>query len=104
MYGGSTTAIVMNIPGEARPWPRPWTATNWPNRVERAALPISAISSWWPLTIASSGLTFFAPSWPALPCLWPARVLRLMFMGLSLIISLSGKALFKGIIARPSAC
>ena len=55
MYGGSTTAIVVNIPGEASSVPTASTATRWPNRGGRAppwGSPPSrpswrAPSGWW---------------------------------------------------------
>lgn len=100
MYGGSTTAIVMNIPGEASSVP---TALDGYELAKQGragpALAISAISSWVAGTIGIIGLTFFAPVLASFALSFgPPEYFSLMFMGLSLIISLSGKALFKGII------
>ncbi len=100
MYGGSTTAIVMNIPGEASSVP---TALDGYELAKQGragpALAISAISSWVAGTIGIIGLTFFAPVLASFALSFgPPEYFALMFMGLSLIISLSGKALFKGII------
>ena len=99
MYGGSTTAIVVNIPGEAssvataidgyemakpgqrpvRPWPSP------------------PISSFVAGTLGLVGLTFFAPALANFAVAFgPPEYFALMFMALSLIISLSGRALLKG--------
>jgi TctA family transporter len=48
MYGGSTTSILVNIPGEAAPSSPASTATRWPSRAApdlRSASPHSARSS-----------------------------------------------------------
>ena len=62
MYGGSTTAIVVNIPGEASSVP---TAIDGYEMAKQGragpALAISAISSWVAGTLGIIGLTFFAP-------------------------------------------
>src|SRR5512139_2136730 len=62
MYGGSTTAIVVNIPGEASSVP---TAIDGYEMAKQgragAALGISAISSFVAGTLGLVGLTFFAP-------------------------------------------
>ena len=62
MYGGSTTAIVVNIPGEASSVP---TALDGYAMAEQGragpALAISAISSFVAGTLSLVGLTFFAP-------------------------------------------
>ncbi|MBI4803743.1 MAG: tripartite tricarboxylate transporter permease [Desulfovibrio sp.] len=100
MYGGSTTAIVVNIPGEASSVP---TALDGYEMAKQGragpALAISAISSWVAGTLGIVGLTLFAPILAGFALAFgPPEYFALMFMGLSLIISLSGKALFKGII------
>ena len=62
MYGGSTTAIVVNIPGEASSVP---TALDGYEMAKQGragpALAISAISSFVAGTLSLVGLTFFAP-------------------------------------------
>ena len=79
MYGGSTTAILLNIPGEVASVPDlSRTATRWPSRDgagSPSASPPSAPSSRAPS--ASSPSRFFAPvaRRPGAP-LRPARVLR----------------------------
>ena len=100
MYGGSTTAIVVNIPGEASSVP---TALDGYEMAKQgragAALGISAISSFVAGTLSLVGLTFFAPILANFALAFgPPEYFALMFMGLSLVISLSGKALLKGII------
>jgi putative tricarboxylic transport membrane protein len=62
MYGGSTTAIVVNIPGEASSVP---TAIDGYELAKQGrggpALGIAAISSFVAGTLSLVGLTFFAP-------------------------------------------
>ena len=99
MYGGSTTAIVVNIPGEASSVP---TALDGYEMAKQGragpALAISAISSFVAGTLGLVGLTFFAPLLAGFALAFgPPEYFALMFMGLSLIISLSGRALLKGI-------
>ena len=101
MYGGSTTAIVVNIPGEASSVP---TAIDGYEMAKQgrggAALGISAISSFVSGTLGLVGLTFFAPLLANVALAFgPPEYFALMFMGLSLVISLSGRALLKGLIA-----
>ena len=101
MYGGSTTAIVINIPGEASSVP---TAIDGYEMAKQGragpALAISAVSSFFAGTLSLVGLTFFAPVLANFALAFgPPEYFALMFMGLSLVISLSGRALLKGIIA-----
>jgi putative tricarboxylic transport membrane protein len=101
MYGGSTTAIVVNIPGEASSVP---TAIDGYEMAKQGragpALGISAISSFVAGTLGLVGLTFFAPLLANVALAFgPPEYFALMFMGLSLVISLSGRALLKGMIA-----
>lgn len=100
MYGGSTTAIVVNIPGEASSVP---TAIDGYEMAKQgragAALAISAISSFVAGTLGIVGLTLFAPALANFALAFgPPEYFALMFMGLSLIVSLSGRALLKGLI------
>jgi len=101
MYGGSTTSIVVNIPGEASSVA---TAIDGYEMAKQGragpALAISAISSFFAGTLSLIGLTFFAPILANFAVVFgPPEYFALMFMGLSLIISLSGRALLKGIIS-----
>ena len=101
MYGGSTTAIVVNIPGEASSVP---TAIDGYEMAKQGkagpALAISAIASFVAGTLGLVGLTFFAPLLANFAVVFgPPEYFALMFMALTLIISLSGRALLKGIIA-----
>ena len=100
MYGGSTTAIVVNIPGEASSVP---TAIDGYEMAKQGragpALAIAAISSFVAGTLGLVGLTFFAPVLSNFALAFgPPEYFALMFMGLTLVISLSGKALLKGLM------
>jgi putative tricarboxylic transport membrane protein len=101
MYGGSTTAIVVNIPGEASSVP---TAIDGYEMAKQGkagpALAISAIASFVAGTLGLVGLTFFAPLLANFAVVFgPPEYFALMFMALTLIISLSGRALLKGVIS-----
>ncbi|HSB05202.1 MAG TPA: tripartite tricarboxylate transporter permease [Thermodesulfobacteriota bacterium] len=101
MYGGSTTAIVVNIPGEASSVP---TAIDGYEMAKQGkagpALGISAIASFVAGTLGIIGLTFFAPLLANFAVVFgPPEYFALMFMALTLIISLSGRALLKGVIS-----
>src|SRR5512136_645838 len=101
MYGGSTTAIVVNIPGEAS---SVCTALDGYEMAKQGragpALAICAISSFVAGTLSLIGLTFFAPLLANFAVVFgPPEYFALMFMALTLIISLSGRALLKGVIS-----
>jgi putative tricarboxylic transport membrane protein len=101
MYGGSTTAIVVNIPGEASSVP---TAIDGYEMAKQGragpALAISAIASFVAGTLSLVGLTFFAPFLANFALAFgPPEYFALMLMGLTLVISLSGRALLKGVIS-----
>ena len=101
MYGGSTTAIVVNIPGEASSVP---TAIDGYEMAKQGragpALAICAISSFVAGTLGLVGLTLFAPLLADVAVAFgPPEYFALMFMAMTLIISLSGRALLKGIIS-----
>jgi len=101
MYGGSTTSIIVNIPGEASSVP---TAIEGYQLTQEGragpALAISAISSFLAGTLGVVGLTFFAPLLAqAALAFGPPEYFMLTMLGLSLVISLSGRALGKGLLA-----
>jgi putative tricarboxylic transport membrane protein len=101
MYGGSTTAIVVNIPGEASSVPTALDGYEMAKQGKAGpALAISAISSFVAGTLSLVGLTFFAPLLANFALAFgPPEYFALMFMGLSLVISLSGRALLKGVLS-----
>ncbi len=101
MYGGSTTSILVNIPGEASSVP---TALEGYKLTQQGragpALGISAISSFVAGTLGVVGLTFFAPLLARTALAFgPPEYFALTLLGLSLVVSLSGRALAKGLLA-----
>jgi len=99
MYGGSTTAIVVNIPGEAASVP---TALDGYALAKQGragpALGIAAIGSFAAGSLSLVGVTFFAPILAGVALAFgPPEYFALMFMALSLVVSLSEKALLKGL-------
>ncbi len=101
MYGGSTTAIVVNIPGEASSVPTAMDGYEMAKQGKAGpALAISAIGSFVAGTLSVVALTLFAPMLAEFAVVFgPPEYFALMFMGLSLVISLSGHALLKGLIS-----
>jgi putative tricarboxylic transport membrane protein len=101
MYGGSTTAILVNIPGEASSVPTALDGYEMAKQGKAGpALAIAAISSFVAGTLSLIGLTFFAPLCAGFALAFgPPEYFALMLMGLSLVISLSGRALLKGVIS-----
>jgi putative tricarboxylic transport membrane protein len=101
MYGGSTTSILVNIPGEASSVPTAMEGYQL-NLQGRGgpALGISALASFAAGTMGVIGLTFFAPvlSRAAL-AFGPPEYFALTFLGLSLVVSLSGRDLGKGLLS-----
>ena len=100
MYGGSTTAIVVNIPGEAASVP---TALDGYALAKQGragpALGIAAIGSFVAGSLSLVGVTFFAPILAGVALAFgPPEYFALMFMALSLVVSLSEKALLKGLV------
>ncbi|RJR38723.1 MAG: tripartite tricarboxylate transporter permease [Desulfobacteraceae bacterium] len=101
MYGGSTTSILVNIPGEASSVPTAMEGYQL-NLQGRGgpALGISALASFAAGTMGVIGLTFFAPvlSGAAL-AFGPPEYFALTLLGLSLVVSLSGRDLGKGLLS-----
>lgn len=101
MYGGSTTSILVNIPGEASSVPTAMEGYQL-NLQGRGgpALGISAISSFVAGTLGIVGLSFFAPLLARVALSFgPPEYFALTVLGVSLVISLSGKSLGKGLLA-----
>jgi len=101
MYGGSTTSILMNVPGEASS-----VATTFDGHMMaqqgRAgpALAISAVGSFIAGTLSIIALTFFSP----LLAGWgirfgPPEYFALMLFGLSAVSSLAGDSLVKALMS-----
>src|SRR3990172_5115619 len=101
MYGGSTTSILMNVPGEASS-----VVTSFDGYVMaqqgRAgpALAISAVGSFIAGTLSIIALTFFSPllaSWGL--TFGPPEYFGLMLFGLSAVSSLAGDSLVKALLS-----
>ena len=101
MYGGSTTSILVNIPGEASSVPTAIEGYQL-NLQGRGgpALGISAIASFVAGTMGVIGLTFFAPVLARTALAFgPPEYFALTFLGVSLVVSLSGRDLAKGLLS-----
>ena len=100
MYGGSTTAILLNIPGEAASVPT--CLDGYPlARQGRGgpALGIAAIGSFLAGTLGVFGLVFSAP-WLADQALkfGPPEYFALMVLAITVIVNLAGNSMTKGLI------
>ena len=100
-YGGSTTSILLNMPGEVGSVPT--TLDGYAlARQGRAgqALAVAAISSFVAGTVGLIGLTFFAPPLAEVALLFgPAEYFALMVLALTVVVNLSGRSLLRGFIA-----
>lgn len=101
MYGGSTTAILINIPGEAASVPT--TIDGYQLALQGRpgiALAIAAIGSFIAGTLGLIGLTLFAPPLARNALLFgPPEYFALMILSLSVVVGLAGKSLVKGFIS-----
>lgn len=100
MYGGSTTSILLHIPGEAA---SVVTAIDGYEMAKKgragAALAVAAIGSFIAGTVGIIGLTFVAPPLSKLALMFgPPEYFALMLIGLLLAIFLSGGSPIKGSI------
>src|SRR5690242_19422246 len=100
-YGGSTTSILLNVPGETS---SVVTCLDGHAMAKQgragAALSIAAIGSYIAGTLGVVGLMLFAPliAGSAL-AFGPPEHFALMIFGLSAVVSLSGSSLIKGLIS-----
>jgi putative tricarboxylic transport membrane protein len=100
MYGGSTTSILLNIPGEAA---SVVTCIDGYQMAKKgragAALGMAAIGSFIAGTAGVIGLTFVAPPLSAFALKFgPAEYFSLTILGLMLATYLSGQSVLKGIL------
>lgn len=100
MYGGSTTSILLNIPGEAASVVTCIDGYKMAkNGRAGAALGISAIGSFIAGTFGIIALTFIAPPLSSFALKFgPAEYFSLTLLGLTLAAFLSGKSMLKGMI------
>lgn len=101
MYGGSTTAILVNIPGEVASVPTAMDGYQLARKGQAGpALATAAISSFVAGTLSLVGLTFFAPTLAGFSLKFgPPEYFALMILALSVVVNLTGKSLVKGLIA-----
>lgn len=100
-YGGSATAILLNIPGESNAVPA--AIEGYPlARKGRAgaALGLTTIGSFVGGTLSILGLTFLAPTIAQFALNFgPPEFFGLMILGITAVVLLSGDSLLKGLIA-----
>jgi putative tricarboxylic transport membrane protein len=99
MYGGSTTSILINVPGESA---SVMTAIDGYQMARQgragAALGMSAIGSFIGGTLSVIGLMFIAPPIAKLALSFgPPEYFVLMLLGLATLTRLAGKSLLKGL-------
>lgn len=101
MYGGSTTSILMNIPGEAASVPTCLDGYQMTKQGRGGeALAVAAIGSFIAGTIGVIFLSFAAPPLAELALLFgPPEYFGLMFFSLTALFSFSGSDLLKGVSA-----
>ncbi len=101
MYGGSTTSILLNTPGESASI----ITAHEGNRMAKrgrgaAALATAAIGSFVAGTIATLGLTFVAPVMADLALNFgPAEYLALIILAFTAITALLGSSLVRGLVS-----
>jgi putative tricarboxylic transport membrane protein len=100
IYGGSTTAILLNIPAELQSVPV--CLDGYPLAMKGRggpALGIAAISSFVAGVLGLIGLVFFAPVLANQALKFgPAEYFSLMILTLTVIVNLSGNSIVKGLI------
>ncbi len=101
MYGGSTTAILINTPGEAASIPTALDGYQMARQGRAGpALGMAAISSFIAGTFSVAGLMLLAPPLASVALAFgPPEYFSLMFLGLTMVVSLAGKSLVKGLLA-----
>ncbi len=99
MYGGSTTAILVNIPGEISSVVTTLDGYQMARQGRAGpALAIAAISSFVAGTVGIIGLTFFAPPLADVALqIGPPEYFGLVILALSVVVGLSGQSLRKGV-------
>ena len=100
-YGGSTTSILLNIPGEDA---SVVTAIDGYQMARQGragpALGIAAIASFIAGTVGLLGLTFLAPAVAELTVIFgPPEYTALMAIGLSMVVLLAGRSKVKAVLA-----
>ena len=101
MYGGSTTSILINVPGESA---SVMTCLDGYQMARKGrpgpALGMAALSSFIAGTFAVVMLTFIAPPLASVALSFgPPEYFALTFVGLTLVTSLAGESMLKGIMS-----
>jgi putative tricarboxylic transport membrane protein len=101
MYGGSTTSILINVPGESASVVTCLDGYEMAKRGRAApALGMSALASFIAGTLAVILLTFIAPPLANVALSFgPPEYFALAFMGLTLVTSLAGESMVKGLMS-----
>ena len=99
MYGGSTTAILLNIPGEVASVPTCWDGYPLAQQGRGGvALGVAAIGSFIAGTLGVMALTLFAPVLADQALRFgPPEYFALMLLGFTAVVSLSGASLSRGL-------
>lgn len=101
MYGGSTTAILINTPGEAASVPATMDGYAMARQGRAGpALGMAAIASYVAGTVSIVLLMLMAPPLASMALAFgPPEYFALMFLGLTIIMSLVGKSLSRGLVS-----
>ena len=102
MYGGSTDLILVNLPGESSSVMTSFDGYQMGQHGRAgAALGISAIGSFIAGTLSVLGLMLLAPPLAAFAIRFgPPEYFSLMALGMTLVISLVGDSMIKGLLSR----
>jgi putative tricarboxylic transport membrane protein len=100
-YGGSTTSILLNMPGEVSSVPTTLDGYALARQGKGGpALAVAAISSFVAGTVGLVGLTLFAPPLAEVALLFgPPEYFALMVLALTVVVNLSGRSLLRGFIS-----
>ncbi len=101
MYGGSTTSILINVPGESASVVTCLDGYALARKGRAApALGMAALASYFAGTLAVILLTFIAPPLSSFALSFgPPEYFALAFMGLTLVTSLAGESMVKGLMS-----
>ncbi len=101
MYGGSTTAILLNVPGEAGSVATVLDGYQMARQGRAGpALGISAISSFIAGTLSVIGLMLLAPPLASVALAFgPPELFFVMLLGMTIVMSVSGESMIKGLMA-----
>lgn len=101
MYGGSTTSILLNVPGEAASVVTTLDGYQMARKgLAGPALAISAVGSFIAGTIGIALLMLIGPPMASAALKFgPVETFALMVFGLSMVTSLSGRSLRKGLVS-----